>query len=68
MKNLWKIIKKILLIILLLIGGSIVMGIIQEEVGFGFLHGLVLLGIVYGFIKITGIDALWKKRHKKEEK
>ncbi|PJE72770.1 MAG: hypothetical protein COV00_03465 [Candidatus Tagabacteria bacterium CG10_big_fil_rev_8_21_14_0_10_40_13] len=63
-----KITKKILLIILLLLGGGTLAGIVQEEIGYGFLHGLVMLGIVLGFIKIIGIDSLWRKRNKKEEK
>ena len=63
-----KLAKKILLIILLLFGGGALAGIVQEEVGYGFLHGLVILGIVFGFIKIIGIDSLWRKRHKKEVK
>lgn len=63
-----KILKKILLIILLLIGGSALAGIVQEEVGYGFLHGLVILGIAFGFIKIIGRDSLWRKRHKREVK
>lgn len=48
-----KIAKKMLLVILLLIGGSILLGIIQEEVGYGLLHFLVALGIVFGFVKIV---------------
>ncbi len=47
-----KIAKKMLSVILLLIGGSTLLGIIQEEVGYGLLHFLVALGIVFGFIKI----------------
>ena len=34
-----KIAKKLLLIILLLVGGGALAGIVQEEVGYGFLHG-----------------------------
>ena len=59
--------KKILLIILLFIGGSVLAGIIQEEIGYGFLHGLVILGMALGFIKIIGIDSLWRKRNQKDE-
>ena len=62
-----KIMKKILLIILLLIGGSVLAGIVQEKIGYGVLHGLVILGMVLGFIKIIGIDSLWRKRNKKDE-
>jgi len=63
-----KIAKKTLLIILLFMGGGALAGIIQEEVGYGFLHGLVIFGIAIGFVKIIGIDSLWRKKDERELK
>jgi len=59
-----KIAKKILLVILLLMGGGVLAGIVQEEVGYGFIHGLIILGMAFGFIKIVGIDSLWRRKNK----
>jgi len=59
-----KIVTKIILIILLLLGGSALAGIIQEEFGYGFLHGLVMFGVSIGFLKIIGIFDLKKKKRK----
>ena len=60
-----KIAKKILLIILLIFGGGMLAGIIQEEIEYGFLHGLVILAMAFGFIKIVGIDSLWRRKDNK---
>jgi len=60
-----KILIKTLLIILIIFGGSMLAGIIQETIGFGLLHGLVIFGMAIGFMKVTGIDSLWRRRTQK---
>jgi len=60
-----KILIKTLLIILIIFGGSMLAGIIQKTIGFGLLHGLVIFGMAIGFMKVIGIDSLWRRRTQK---
>lgn len=56
--------KKISLIILVLVIGGALAGIIQEELGYGLVHGLVILLMVFTIAKILGAPFLRKRKNK----
>jgi len=63
-----KITKKILLSTLVLFVGSALAGIIYEEVGYGFLHGLVIFGTVMGILQILGVVDFFRRKKKEKIK